>query len=303
MKKFTFAAALVIAAATFTACNSGSAPKAEMKSDVDSLSYAFGIDQGQGVKQYLQQMQIDTAYIDEFIKGMREGATGADDKKKAAYNAGIGIGQQMNMVIKQQINKQIFGEDSTRSISLDNFLAGFAASAKGSGQKLTVEEARKIEQTVSEAIQAKSAEKQYGDYKKKNDAFLKANAKKTGVKTIGKGVQVKELKAGNGAKPKATDMVKINYVGKTIDGKVFDQRDGAQMPVSGVIPGFTEALTQMPVGSKWEITIPYTAGYGAKQAGPQIKPFSTLIFTVELVSIEKAPAQQAGAPVQAAPQQ
>lgn len=303
MKKISFAAALVVAATAFTACNGGSSPKAEIKSDVDSLSYAFGIDQGQNVKQYLQQMQIDTAYIDQFLKGMRDGATSANDKKKAAYNAGIGVGQQMNMVIKQQINKQIFGEDSTQTISLDNFLAGFAASAKGSGQKFTVEEARKIEQNVSDAIQAKSAEKQYGDYKKKNDAYLKANAKKDGVKTIGQGVQVKVLKEGKGAKPGTQDMVKINYVGKTIDGKVFDQRDGAQMPVSGVIPGFTEALKQMPVGSKWEITIPYTAGYGAKQAGPQIKPFSTLVFTVELLSIEKAPAQAAPAPVQAVPGQ
>ena len=68
------------------------------------------------------------------------------------------------------------------------------------------------------------------------------------------------------------------------------------MPVGGVIPGFTEALTKMPVGAKWEITIPYTAGYGAEQPSPDLKPFSTLIFTVELLGIEKAPEGQAGMP-------
>ncbi len=287
---------MAIAAVGFTACGN-STPKEEMKSDVDSLSYALGIDQGQGVKQYLQQMQIDTAYIDEFVKGLNDGAKNADDKKRAAYNAGIGIGMQMNMVIKQQINRQIFGQDSTKTISLDNFLAGFAASAKGKGQKMTVEQARTIEQNTSKAIQTKNAEKTYGANKKKSDAYMAANAKKAGVRTIGQGVQVKELKKGTGAVPKATDVVKINYVGKTIEGKEFDHRDGATMPVGGVIPGFTEALTKMPVGSKWEITIPYTAGYGAQQPSPDLKPFSTLVFTVELLEIEKAPQGQPAMPV------
>lgn len=294
MKKITLVAVAIVAVTAFTACGNSS-PKAELKSDIDSLSYAIGVDQGQGVKQYLTQMQIDTAYIDEFIRGLNDAAKGADDKKKAAYNAGVGAGQQVSMMIKQQINKQIFGEDSTQSISINNFVAGFAASAKGKGQKITVEEARKIEQTVGEAIKAKAAEKTYGAYKKQNEAYLVKNAKKAGVKTLGKGVQVLEIKKGTGAKPKATDMVKINYVGKTIDGKTFDQRDGATMPVGGVIPGFTEALTNMPVGAKWEVTIPAAAGYGANQAGPQIKPFSTLVFTIELVAIEKAPQAPQGA--------
>jgi len=289
MKNLSILAAMAIAAGVFSACGNSSTPKEEMKSDVDSLSYAFGIDQGQNVKQYLQQMDIDTAYIDEFIKGMNDGAQNTDDKKKAAYNAGIGVGMQMNMVIKNQINKQIFGEDTTKTVSLNNFLAGFAASAKGDYKKMTVEQARTIEQNTSQAIQAKAAEKTYGANKKKSDAFMAANAKKEGVVKLAKGVQYKELKKGTGAMPKATDMVKINYVGKTLEGKEFDKRDNASMPVSGVIPGFTEALTHMPVGSKWEIYIPYSAGYGAQQPSPDLKPFSTLIFTVELLSIEKAP--------------
>lgn len=102
------------------------------------------------------------------------------------------------------------------------------------------------------------------------------------------------LKAGNGAVPSKNATVTINYEGKNISGKVFDKRDGAKMPISGAIPGFVEAISHMPVGSKWEIYIPYSAGYGAQQAGPDLKPFSALIFTVELLKAEES--SQAGAP-------
>lgn len=121
MKKLTVVAMLAIAAATFTACGNSS-PKAEMKNDIDSLSYAIGLEQSQGVRQYLEQMNIDTAYIDEFVKGLNAGALSQDDKRKAAYNAGVAIGMQTAMMTKG-INRQLFGEDSTKTISLRNFLA------------------------------------------------------------------------------------------------------------------------------------------------------------------------------------
>ncbi len=296
MKKLTVVAALAIAAASFTACGN-QAPKEDLKSDIDSLSYAFGIDQGQGVKQYLQQMNIDTAYIDEFIKGMNDGATNMDDKKKAAYNAGIGVGMNMNMVIKNQINKSIFGEDSTQSISLSNFLAGFAASAKGNNKNMTIEKARQIEQKVPQAIQAKTAEKKFGDNKKKNDAYMAKVAKNPEMKALKQGVYYKEIKAGTGAKPTASQIVKISYEGKTIDGKVFDKKDGVTMQIGQAVPGFNEALLNMPVGAKWEVYIPYAAGYNAQQPSPDIKPFSTLIFTIEMLSIEKTENAGAGMPM------
>ena len=294
MKKLTVVAALAIAAVGFTACGNQT-PKEDLKADVDSLSYAFGVDQGQGVKKYLQQMNIDTAYINEFIKGLNDGATSMDDKKKAAYNAGVGVGMNMNMVIKNQINKSIFGEDSTQSISLSNFLAGFAASAKGNNKSMTIEKARQIEQRVPQAIQAKTAEKKYGENKKKNDAFMAKIAKTPGMKALKQGVYYKEIKAGTGAKPTASQVVKISYEGKTIEGKMFDKNDNMAMQIGQAVPGFNEALLNMPVGSKWEVYIPYAAGYGAQQPSPDIKPFSTLIFTIELLSIEKAAPEAAAA--------
>ena len=295
MKKLSIMAVTAItAAAAFTGCGN-SAPKADMKSDIDSLSYAFGVEQSQGVKMYLQQMEIDTTYMDEFVKGITTGAKGADDKKKAAYNAGIMVGQQLTMMQKGY-SRQLFADDSTKSLSMKNLIAGFIAGTTGKNAKMTVEQARMNGQKKATEIQEKQALVKFADNKKKSDNFMAANAKKEGVKTLGQGVQYKVIKEGTGAMPAANATVKINYEGKTVDGKVFDKRDDAKMPIGGTIPGFTEALSHMPVGSKWEIYIPYSAGYGSRQVSQELKPFSALIFTVELLGIEEAPKAQPVAP-------
>ena len=283
---------MAITAATFVSCGN-SVPKAELNDDVDTLSYAFGIEQSQGVKQFLQQMEIDTAYIDEFAKGIAEAAQGVDDKKKAAYNAGIGVGQQLNMMLKGY-SRQLFDGDSTKTLSMKNLAAGFIAGATGKDAKMTLEQARMFGQAKAQAILTKKAETKFAKEKKASDDFMAAAAKKEGIQKLGLGVLYKVLKAGNGAVPSKNATVTINYEGKNISGKVFDKRDGAKMPISGAIPGFVEAISHMPVGSKWEIYIPYSAGYGAQQAGPDLKPFSALIFTVELLKAEES--SQAGAP-------
>lgn len=154
-----------------------------------------------------------------------------------------------------------------------------------------MDQAREVSQTQMTAIKARYAAKKYGPQKKKADAFMAANAKKAGVKKLGKGVQYEVIKEGSGAIPKTNQSVKINYELKTIDGKVIESNFGKQpamMPVNGVIPGFTEALTHMTVGSKWVVYIPYSAGYGAQKTGP-IEPFSDLIFTIELLEVNPAP--------------
>ena len=292
MKKIFYVATMAITAATFVSCGN-SVPKAELNDDVDTLSYAFGIEQSQGVKQFLQQMEIDTAYIDEFAKGIAEAAQGVDDKKKAAYNAGIGVGQQLNMMLKGY-SRQLFDGDSTKTLSMKNLAAGFIAGATGKDAKMTLEQARMFGQAKAQAIQTKNAETKFAKEKKASDDFMAAATKKEGIQKLGLGVLYKVLKAGNGAVPSKNATVTINYEGKNISGKVFDKRDGAKMPISGAIPGFVEAISHMPVGSKWEIYIPYSAGYGAQQAGPDLKPFSALIFTVELLKAEES--SQAGAP-------
>jgi FKBP-type peptidyl-prolyl cis-trans isomerase FklB len=255
------------------------------------MSYAIGMAQTQGLKDYLVgSMDVDTTYMAEFIKGLNEGANAGDNKKKAAYFAGIEIGQQISNNMMKGLNYNLFGEDSTQSVSMNNFLAGFVSSVTGKDCKLTVAEADSLAQVLFESIKGKSAEKKYAANKEEGAKFLAENAKKEGVQTLPCGVQYKVLKEGTGAMPADTSTVVVNYEGKLIDGTVFDasNRHGdkpAEFQVGRVIKGWQEALKAMPAGSEWEIYIPQELAYGAQQSG-QIPPFSTLIFKVELVAVK-----------------
>ena len=289
MKKLFFGAMMMaFAAATFVSCGN-STPKADLKDEVDTLSYAMGMAQTQGLKEYLSdRLQIDTAYMDDFIKGLNDGANAGDDKKKAAYYAGIQIGQQISNQMVKGINHEVFGGDSTKTISLKNFMAGFVSGTTGKKGLMTIEQAGRIAQEKMVSIKAKAMEKQYGPNKVAGEKFLAANKKKPGVVTLPSGVQYKVIKEGNGPMPKDTSMVKVQYEGKTIDGKVFDSSYKRGEPISlranQVIKGWTEALVHMPVGSVWEVYIPQNLAYGEREQG-QIKPFSVLIFKIELVSL------------------
>jgi FKBP-type peptidyl-prolyl cis-trans isomerase FklB len=290
MKKFSFVAAMAIAVATLMSCN-GNNPKPSLKTDVDTLSYAIGMAQSQGLKDYLANAKgVDTTYMAEFIQGVTDGTNAADDKKKAAYLAGVEIGQQIANNMVKGLNYQLFGDDSTQTVSLNNFMAGFVTAVTGKEGKMTVQEADSIAQTLFESIKAKQMEKKYGENRSAGEAFLADNAKKEGVKTLPCGVQYKVLKEGTGAMPADTSTVVVNYEGKLIDGTVFDasNRHGdkpAEFQVGRVIKGWQEALKAMPAGSEWEIYIPQELAYGAQQSG-QIPPFSTLIFKVELVAVK-----------------
>jgi len=290
MKQLAFVAAMAIAAATLASCGN-STPKADLKNDVDTMSYAMGMAQTQGLKDFLVgRMQIDTTYMDDFIKGLNDGANAGDDKKKAAYYAGIQIGQQISNQMIKGINSEVYGQDSTKSISLKNFMAGFVAGTTGKTDKvkMTVEQAQQIAQTKMMAIKAKNMEQQYGPNKAAGEKWLAANKKKEGVKTLPSGVQYKIIKVGTGAMPKDTSTVVVNYEGKTIDGKVFDSSYKRGEPITlkanQVIKGWTDALVHMPVGSVWEVYIPQELAYGDREQG-QIKPFSALIFKIELVKL------------------
>lgn len=289
MKKFTLAACVALAAAAFTSCGNGT-PSANLKNDIDTLSYAIGMAQSDGLKQYLvERLGVDTAYIDEFVKGFNEGLSAGDDKKKSAYMAGLQIGQQVGTQMVKGINYEVFGNDSTQSISVKNLAAGFIAGTVNKKMLMTMEEARTMADQKMQAIKAANMEKQFGEYKKQNEQFLVDNAKKEGVVTLPSGVQYKILTAGNGTVPSDTSRVKVHYEGKTIDGQVFDSSykrgDAVEMRANQVIKGWTEALVHMPAGSKWEVYIPQALAYGAMAQGQVIKPFSTLIFTIELIEV------------------
>ena len=290
MKKMMFAAVAAVVAVVMTSCGNGT-PKANLKTDVDTVSYAIGIDQSQGLKEYLVgNMGIDTTYIDEFIKGLTEGANAGDNKKKAAYYAGIQIGQQISNQMVKSINYQLFGDDSTKTVSLKNLMAGFISGTTGKGALMTPDSARNLTQSLMRQIKAKSMMKEFGPNKKAGEDFLAKNAKAEGVQVLPCGVQYKVLKEGTGAVPADTSIVKVQYEGKTLEGNVFDSSykrgEPAKFRVDQVIKGWTEALKQMPAGSTWEIYVPQELAYGERQQGADIKPFSMLIFKIERLEVD-----------------
>ena len=146
MKKISLILAVVMAA-ILTSCNQ-SAPNASLKTDIDTLSYAIGMSQTQGLKDYLvMRMGVDTTYIDEFLKGFYESAQGSKDPKKAAYYAGLQIGQQVSGGMVKNINQMIFGEDSTQTINENNVYAGFMAAVAGKEDIMSIDSANSYVQT------------------------------------------------------------------------------------------------------------------------------------------------------------
>jgi FKBP-type peptidyl-prolyl cis-trans isomerase FklB len=210
-------------------------------------------------------------------------------KEKFSYALGMNTGQRMGEGLRKQ------------SVPFDPaiLVRGMKDALAGSKTLLTDQEAQAVLTEVQTELRKKQAEmkqqedemkRQQGEAnKKEGDAFLAANRTKEGVVTLPSGLQYKILKQGTGPKPITTDSVSCNYQGTFINGTEFDSsyKSGhpVSFPVTGVIKGWTEALQLMPVGSKWQLVIPPDLAYG-EPGRPGIGPSSTLVFEVELLSIE-----------------
>ena len=233
-------------------------------------------------------MGVDTAYMSEFIKGLNEGVNAGENKKKAAYFAGIQIGQQISNRMMKGINNELFGDDSTKTISLKNFMAGFIGGVTGKKGLMTMDEAQETAQRKMQEVKAREMEKKFGANKEAGEKFLAANAKKEGVKTLPSGLQYKVLKEGTGAIPSDTSLVKVHYEGRLVNDTIFDSSYKRGEPTTfrcnQVIKGWTEALCHMPAGSVWEVYIPQELAYGERQQS-KIDPFSALIFKIELLEV------------------
>ena len=285
MKKILFLAAVATTAITMGSCDG--AGSANLKDSVDSLAYDYGVAQSQGLKQYMtMQLGVDTAYIEEFVKGMKEGAVNELDPKKDAYMKGLNIGQQIQQMAKG-LSNEVFSGDSTQSIDVKKLLAGVIDGLKEKAN-MTPEEAFADFQAKIEPIQQANLEKRFGDNREAGEKYLADNKKKEGVQVTESGLQYKVLVMGDGELPTDSTALMVNYEGRLIDGTVFDSSYQRNQPLTidmrypNVIPGWVEALKLMPAGSKWEVTIPYELAYGTRDMG-QIKPFSTLIFTIEVL--------------------
>ncbi len=296
MKKISMMLAAA-AAIVMSACGGSSTPKAALENDVDTLCYAYGVSQSRGFKEYAfseRGIGLDSAYEAELIKGIIDGANLDGSKSKEAYYAGIAIGQQLSNSVNKNLRYEVFGPnaDSTQVVNVKDFMAGFIAAIKGDSTIISINDVETLIRTKMADVKAKAMEQTYGEYRKQNEEYMQNIAKSDSVQALEDGVYYKVLTQGNGAIPTETSRVKVNYEGKTIDGNVFDSSytrgEPVEFGVSQVIKGWTNALTHMPVGSKWILYIPADAAYGAQDTGGPIKPFSTLIFTVELLDIVSA---------------
>ena len=203
-----------------------------------------------------------------------------DQKDKVSYSIGMNIGNNLK---KQSIE-----------VSPDILLQGIKDALSGGKTLMTEKEVNETMMSFQKEVMAKQqarmkelAEKN----KKEGEAFLAENKKKEGVITLPSGLQYKVIKEGDGKIPTINDTVTVNYRGTLIDGKEFDSSytrgQPVTFPVKGVIPGFSEALQLMKVGSKWQLFIPSNLAYGERGAGEEIGPGATLIFELELVSIKE----------------
>jgi FKBP-type peptidyl-prolyl cis-trans isomerase FklB len=225
MRKISLLVVVLMSISSFISCQNQNSAKVEIKSEIDSLSYAIGID----LASRIEKSGVDNFNAEALAKGFKDAFKVENPAMdNAAANA-----------IIQNFFKKMADKESAEA----------------------VEEGKK---------------------------FLAENAKKEGVKLTESGLQYKVLKEGEGDSPKPTDVVEVFYKGTLIDGTVFDETHDkpVSFPVNGVIPGWTEALQLMKVGSKYQLFIPSELAYGERGAGGQIKPNSTLIFEVELLSIK-----------------
>ena len=259
----------------------------ELKTAADSLSYSAGMVRTDGLVPYLQQsFGVDTAYMADFIRGFEDAmAKGFSDKNKA-YFAGEQIAQMVSQRMLPFLRDEFAGRPD--SVSADMFNRGFVNALKKDYAAMTADAAK----TYFDAAFKQAVDERNAATKKEGEDFLAANKLKPGVVTLPSGLQYKVLVKGTGDMATERDEVTVKYEGRLIDGTVFDssyerkEQTNTFRPTQ-VIKGWTEALLMMPVGSKWELYIPYDLAYGERQAG-KIKPYSTLVFTVEVVGVKKA---------------
>ena len=327
-------------AVSVTSCNRTSAPRTNLRTTIDTTSYAWGVSiTTNGLVQHLEQMgilenvsmveqnfdmrmltadslerialsrerrsavdsinRINNPRINEFIRGLRRGM---DTDPEAPYAVGLQIGAQLAGLIAQT-NHQLFGENASKTLNNNQILAGMIAVLRNQPTVMSHAEAGEIVEhefaRAQEEQMARHEEElriQFEEVIADGAAFLAENARREGVVTLPSGLQYEIIREGTGDRPSLTDRVRVHYHGTFIDGTVFEStmdrqrehpdRDWAVVfGVGGVIPGWTEALQLMPVGSKWRLFLPYDLAYGSQDRGI-IRPFSVLIFEIELFGIE-----------------
>lgn len=257
--------------------------------DVKTFSYLIGRLNTEGLVEYLaRQKGVDTKYMAQFIEGFGKTELTETDLQAKAHIAGTEIREDVSKRVMPNISKQM--NDSVDLLNHEEFLRGFMEGIMGTESAISNDSAIKIVEKQMKYYQESMMERKYGANRKAGEEFLKANLKNKDVKQTASGLQYKIITKGEGPVATTTQKVKVHYEGRLIDGKVFDSSYKRGQPatfgVNQVIKGWTEALTMMPAGSKWELYIPQELAYGAREQN-EIPAFSCLIFTVELLEVMK----------------
>lgn len=294
MKKLFFVAA-VAATTLFSACEQGS-NEVKLNSNEDTLAYALGALHSAPSAQlvtFLEGNGSDSAYIQDFLKGVKDAILAGEDKKLTAYNMGVSTGMNMQRSIKQ-ISQQVFGMEAEKSLCVETFMSGFEDQLdtalvlrKADGSAVSQMELDMMVRSIMQGIKEQMVEAN----KKAGTEFLNKMASTEGVKSLGNGVLYKEIKAGNGETPAAEDKVTIAYEGRFVSGKVFDKNDNLENLANGFVEGFNAAIQSMKVGGEWEVYIPADQAYGEHGYG-SIPGGSALIFKITLKAVEKAEADK-----------
>ena len=292
MKKIILMAA-VAAGALFTACDKTG--NVEIKTDVDTIAYELGMAASPAdmLPTFLVRMGSDSASVAEYLKGFKEGLALSDDAKSVAYELGKQHGMQTKQQMIANVSEQIFGEGAEETLDVQLFLAGFLDMIEGKS-RLVVDSVEITQQMAQMELQQRVQDKmnerarvEFAPNKQAGEEFLAAKAKEEGVVALSNGVLYKVIKEGkkNGKKPALTDKIKVAYKGMTIDGEEFDSSESVEFPLASMIEGWKIAIPEMTEGSKWEIYIPQELAYGERGSMPSIKPFSALVFEVELFEV------------------
>jgi len=298
MRKVLIIALAIVAGASFSTADAKKKKEKKQEKVVmpvtlqngsDTLSYAAGQSLTNGLIPYLIQTQgVDTTFMADFIEGFKQALAAKDNPREKARLAGMEIAGQVTGRMLPGMQKEF--TDTPDTLVAQLLYRGFTDALTGDTTVMKVKEAEVLFRQKQESNKAVKDERLYGPNREAGRRFLAENKTKDSVFVTPSGLQYKILVKGEGIVPQRTDKVLVNYEGRLVDGTVFDAsaRHGdkpASFRADQVIKGWTEALTMMPVGSKWQLYIPYELAYGERNMG-NIKPFSALIFDVELVGIE-----------------
>ena len=239
----------------------------------DSISYAVGMQLSKELAYIMtEELGVGKEYTDDFVRGVCHAFPTSEDASEYAYAQGLYIGSRAIAMLRRA-QSEVYGNDTTVKINREHFLNGIVAAIQGGGH-----------------MDARTAMEYYNYrlYREASEKFMRMNATRDGVVALQSGLQYKVYTMGKGEVAAPSDIVRCIYRGTFTDGTTFDSSRGeaVDFPVANLIPGFTEALCTLPVGTKCKLYIPWNLAYG-ERGNSSIPPYSTLVFDLEIIEIVK----------------